>query len=59
MAKIVEEILIVRFSQVIRNDASKAKTMVTDEHAATLDAALQEVLDLPAGVVVEVEKSAD
>ena len=56
MAHIVEEVLIVRFSQVIRNDATKAKKVVSDEHVTTLDVTLQEVLDLPAGVVVEVER---
>jgi hypothetical protein len=58
MAQIVEESLIVRFSQIVRNDVKgdKVKTVITDEHITTLNAALQEVLDTPAGVVVEVER---
>lgn len=54
MAKIVEETLKVKFSRLVRDDADDVGGMVTDEHVTLIDAALQEVLELPDGVVVEV-----
>jgi hypothetical protein len=57
MAQIIDETLTVRFSQIVPNGAKKAKRMINDDHIATLNAALQEVLDTPAGVVVEVERN--
>jgi len=54
MAKIVEERVTVKFSRLVRNNEDVEGTL-SAEHLQLIDATLQEVLDLPAGVVVEVE----
>lgn len=54
MAKIIEETVTVKFSRLVRDDANGDDSAVTDEHVQLIDAALQEVLQLPEGVVVEV-----
>lgn len=53
MAKVVEQRVIVGVSQLVRNDGAP-KRYIDEKAIATIDAALQEVLELPEGVVVEV-----
>lgn len=54
MAKIIEETVSIKFSRITRNDDDASNQIVTEEQINIIDATLQEVLDLPAGVVVEV-----
>lgn len=53
MANIVESQVLVTISQLVRNGET-IETVVTDKVLATIEAALEEVLELPAGTVIEV-----
>ncbi len=55
MAKIVEEVVTIRFSSIVREDSKGRDKMVTPDTIALIDATVQEVLELDPGVVVEVE----
>ncbi len=57
MAQIFEETVTIRLSRIARNDVNDADSVVTPDVVALIDATLQEVLELPAGTVVEVDAS--
>lgn len=57
MAKIVEEIVAIKFSRLIRDTDSEDSTEIVDSKLIDLiDQVLQETLEMSDGVVVEVEK---
>lgn len=57
MAQIIEETLLVKFSTLVRSDEDgDRKSVISTEHITLLSDALKEALDVPAGVVVEVER---
>lgn len=55
MAKIIEEVVAIKFSRIAKNDDNPDK-IITKEEIDVIDAALQEVLELPSGVVIEVQE---
>jgi hypothetical protein len=55
MAKIVEDVLIIKFSSIVRDNAAKDSQLVTDEIIGALEQVAQELAGN--GVVVEVEKA--
>ena len=57
MAQIIEETITVRLSRIARDDADGGSSTVTPDVVQLIDATLQEVLELPAGTVVEVVSS--
>lgn len=57
MAQIIQECITIRLSRVVRSDDNDVNDVVTDDVVNLIDAALQEVLELPAGTVVEVERN--
>jgi hypothetical protein len=54
MAKIVEEIVVIKFSRLVKDD-DNSETVVTDETIASLEAVAQELVG--SGAIVEVEKA--
>jgi hypothetical protein len=54
MAKIHEEVLIIKFSQLVK-DGSENTTRVTDDVAAALTQVAEELVG--AGVIVEIERA--
>ena len=55
MAKIVEDVLIIKFSSIVKDNAAGQSGIVTDEVQAALEQVAQELVG--DGVVVEVEKA--
>lgn len=58
MAQIIEDCITIRVSKLVRNDAESTAELVSEQQLELIDATLQEVLDLEAGVVVEVQRDA-
>ena len=56
MANIVQDCITITFSKIVRNDYEADEGIATEEQISLIDATLQEVLDLPDGVIVEVTK---
>jgi hypothetical protein len=60
MAQIRKEIIAVQLSRLVRDDAVQDdQVMITREMLELIDATLQEVLELPNGVVIEVGRAED
>jgi hypothetical protein len=53
MAKIVEDILVIKFSRIVKNDDSDPNPALTAENAKAIEQVAQELVG--DGVVVEVE----
>ncbi len=55
MAKIVEDVLIIKFSRIVKDSDSDPTPAVTNEHIATLEQVAQELVGN--AVVVEVDRA--
>jgi hypothetical protein len=55
MAKIVEEILIVKFSKIVKDDSEDQSSIISDDILAALEQVSQELVT--ASVIVEVVKA--
>ena len=53
MAKIVEDVLVIKFSRIVKNDDANPNSALTAENAKALEQVAQELVG--DGVVVEVE----
>jgi len=54
MAHIVSESMVVTISRIVKSGAA-SKELINPKEIKTVEATLEEVLDLPAGTVLEVE----
>lgn len=55
MAKIVEDVLVIKFSQIVKDGAAEQTTCVTEEVKAALEQVAQELVG--SSVVVETEQA--
>ena len=55
MAKIVEDVIVIKFSKIAKDDAPDGVQIANDETTASLEAVAQELVG--EGVIVEVEKA--
>lgn len=55
MAKIIEDVLVIKFSQIVKDGAAEQTSCVTDEVKAALEQVAQELVG--AAVVVEAEQA--
>ena len=55
MATVIENAVTIRFSKLVKGSGDGETVEVTADQLQVIEAALDEVLELPAGVIVEVE----
>lgn len=55
MAKVQEEVIVIRLSKLVKENGSNSGTEVTDEMLQTIESVAQELAS--SGVIVEVEKA--
>ena len=55
MAKIVEDIVIIKFSRIVKDNNNDHDMAVTDEHIKALEEVAQELVG--GGIVIEVERA--
>ena len=57
MAVIVQEILTVRFSKLVRNDEDDVSQIINEDMVKEIDRAMNELYGVNDGVIIEVEKN--
>jgi hypothetical protein len=55
MAKIVEDIVVMKFSRIVKDSDMDPEVAVTNEHIAALEQVAQELVG--AGVIIEVDRA--
>jgi hypothetical protein len=55
MAKIVEDIVVMKFSRIVKDNDTDPEVAVTNEHIAALEQVAQELVG--AGVIIEVDRA--
>lgn len=55
MAKIVEDVIVIKFSRIVKDNNGNPEPAVTNEHIAALEQISQELVG--DGVVVEIERA--